>query len=186
MLGNTGVEGPWAMVSPEEQAASVHDLGLSMNAGRTQAGGRGEAVGISQRLGNPMAVLVSSPAVGLRCSPCFVLTLLGLRRLWEQDAGLRGSSRKPKALPPPWQAGQGSCASPRGPEARQPGSCPRRISSALPEGSAWCPAFLWAPDQVPPQTPLLSSEGSERLGSCYRTHPTDRKGWATVTVPWKF
>lgn len=102
MLGNTGVEGPWALVSPEEQAASVHDLGFSMNTGRTQAGRRREAVGISQRLRKPMAVLVSSPTVRLRQSPCFVLTLLGLRRLWEQDVGLRGSRWKPKALPPPW------------------------------------------------------------------------------------
>lgn len=66
MLGNTGVEGPRAMVSPEEQAASVHDPGLSMNTGRTQAGRRGEAVGASQHLGNPMVVLVGSLTVGLR------------------------------------------------------------------------------------------------------------------------
>lgn len=51
---------------PEERAASVHDPGLSVNTGRTQASGRGEAVGISQALGDPMATLVISPMVRLR------------------------------------------------------------------------------------------------------------------------
>lgn len=89
MLGKNRREGPWAMMSPKEQAAPESDSGPSVDtehptAGGTRGGRSGRCGGHMPGCGEPHGHAGWLPEAGLRESPCIVLTLLGLRRLLER------------------------------------------------------------------------------------------------------